>query len=122
MTNMNKDLHDSESEVGPVTSYPCQWKVPKKRKGSNIPFSEAVFKKHDYNKQNKRKVDFTENFDPRPAEYKGTAPTLLPILLNEICGEGLVLFDSSTCQKTISFTDTAIPDLTALMWKPSKKA
>lgn len=60
----------SGSEAMPITSYLCQWKMPKKRKDSSIPMSTAVFEKHDY-KRKKRKVSLTEDFDPRPEECRG---------------------------------------------------
>ena len=49
-------LPDEEDEVMPITSYLCQWKVPKKQKESNLTMSAAVFEKHDYCKQKKRRV------------------------------------------------------------------
>ena len=44
---------DEEDEVMPVTSYLCHWKVPSKRKESNLLMSAAVFEKYDYRKQKK---------------------------------------------------------------------
>ena len=108
---------DCGSDILPVTSYLCQWKVPKKRKESTLPMSAAVFEKHDYQKKKKRRVSFTEDFDPRPAEYWGTAPSLLPALLDDVSGESLgisLLFDSRYCQKTLPFTDTKIPAVSAI--------
>ena len=32
----------------PITSYSCKWKVPKKRKESNMKMSEVLFEKHVY--------------------------------------------------------------------------
>jgi len=34
-----------------VTSYLCQWKVPKKQKESNLPMAAAVLEKHNCRKQ-----------------------------------------------------------------------
>ena len=85
-----------EEQALPVTSYLCQWKVPKSRKESTIPMSEAVFEKHEYSKQRKRKIKPVEDYDPRPPEFLGSASDRLPALLEEIRGEHLcvsLLFD-----------------------------
>lgn len=79
---------DEEDEVLPVTSYACQWKPPKKRKGSTMKMAEAVFQKHQYDKK-KRVIERIEQFDPRPVQYRGTANDRLPALLDEIHGQGL---------------------------------
>lgn len=108
---------DCESEIMPVTSYLCQWKMPKKRKESNIPMSTAIFEKHDYQKKKKRKTSLTEDFDPRPEECRGITQTLLPALLDDVCGESLgisLLFDPRYCQQNIPFTSTEIPALSAI--------
>ena len=47
-------LPNEEDEVMPITSYLCQWKVPKKWKESNLIMSAAVFEKHDYCKQKEK--------------------------------------------------------------------
>lgn len=39
---------EGDNDEVPVTSLPCQWKAPKKRKESVVPISEATFEKHDY--------------------------------------------------------------------------
>ena len=75
----------------PVTSYSCQWKAPRKRKESNLPIAEATFEKHMYGKQRKRSFQAIEDFDPRPAEYRGTASQNLPSLLHKIRGEQLCI-------------------------------
>ena len=88
-----------EEEVMPVTSYACQWNVPKKRKESSLPFSEAKFTKHVYGKDNRRSLKDIEGFDPRPMEYRGTANASLPILLDKVRGRGLSIslsLDSET--------------------------
>ena len=85
-----------EEQAISVTSYLCQWKVPKSRKESTMPMSEAVFEKHDYSKQRKRKIQPVEDYDPRPPEFRGTASARLPALLEDIRGEHLcvsLLFD-----------------------------
>ncbi len=101
----------------PVTSYLCQWKVPKKRKESNLPMSAAVFEKHDYQKQKKRRISITEDFDPRPIECRGTAQSLLPALLDSIRGESLgvsVLFDPKYCHQTMPVTHPDVPATSAI--------
>ena len=107
----------SRSEAMPITSYLCQWKMPKKRKDSSIPMSTAVFEKHDY-KRKKRKVSLTEDFDPRPEECRGTASSLLPELLKEVHGESLgvsILFDSRHCQQKIPIiSSTEIPAISVI--------
>ena len=99
-TTVQTILADDEEEVMPVTSYLCQWKVPKKRKESNLPMSAAVFEKHDFQKQRKRRISPTEDFDPRPVECRGNAKSLLPTLLESVRGESLgvsLLFDPQYC-------------------------
>ena len=46
----------------PVTSYPCQWKEPRKRKQSNLNISDAKVEKHMQRKLNLLPL---EEFDPR---------------------------------------------------------
>ncbi len=72
---------DEEEEVLPITSYVCQWNVPKKRKDNTLPFSEATFNKHVYGREKKHSLRRIEGFDPRPEEYKQTANDSLPTLL-----------------------------------------
>ena len=89
----------SEEEL-PVTSYPCQWKAPKKRKQSTIRFADSIFEKHVYGKVKKRRLEPLEDFDPRPDKFKGTAKNALPALLNDLRGEELcisLLLDSNLC-------------------------
>ena len=45
--------------------------------------SEVVFKKHDYSKPMKRRIQLLENFDPRPPELRGNAAELLPASFEE---------------------------------------
>ena len=105
-----------DDEETPVTSLPCQWKAPKKRKQSTLPISEAVFEKHDYAKPMKRKVKHVEDFDPRPQEFRGTTASRLPDLLDSLRGEQLcisLLFDSKYKQiteKTPQPSSHSIPD------------
>ena len=83
------DDSDDEHAI-PVTSLPCQWKCPKKRKESALPISEATFEKHDYKKPVKKKFKTIEQFDPRPPEYRGCVVNeLLPKFLNKMQGEQL---------------------------------
>ena len=108
---------DEEDEVMPVTSYLCQWKVPSKRKESILPMSAAVVEKHDYRKQKKRRVGITEDFDPRPLEYRGTAQSNLPALLDSVLDESLgvsVPFDPSYCHQTLPVNSPDVPATSAI--------
>ena len=102
----------------PVTSYPCQWKPPRKRKESNLKMSDVNVEKHTYGKQ--RKVDLSpmKEFDPRPHKYRGTASAQLARFLGQVCGKGLgvsLLFDTSTQYWTAdeepSSSESASPSL-----------
>ena len=91
---------DLDATEVPVTSLPCVWKAPKKRKQSTMCMSEAVFEKHDYSKPIKKKIKPLEDFDPRPPEFRGKANVLLPELLKKVKGEQLcilLLLDPSCC-------------------------
>ena len=73
--------------------------------------SKAKIQKHDYAKPNKREVKMIEDFDPRPLEYRGTAASRLPQLLDTVKGEKLcisLLFDE-TYQRTVSETISQQP-------------
>ena len=101
----------------PVTSYLCQWKAPRRRKASTMPMFSAVFQKHDHQKQHKKEVSHTEDFDPRPVEYKGIAPSLLPELINSMHGESLgisVLFNKRYCHETVPVTNASVPGTSLL--------
>ena len=52
---------------------------------------DAVFEKHVFGRECKRKVVAVEDFDPRPQKYRGTANERVPILLDKIRGEGLCI-------------------------------
>ena len=104
------------TEILPVTSYPWQWKPPRKRKESNIKISEAKFEKHVYGTLKKRDLLSLEEFDPRPPEYRGTANAELGTFLDKVRGRGLgvsMLFDSSTrvWEEESSSTLITPPDL-----------
>ena len=108
----------------PVTSYPCQWKAPRKRKENTLRLADAVFEKHVYGKGKKRRLAPLEDFDPRPAKFKGTARHSLPGLLEEVRGEGLcisLLLDSKVCphddavpSSSLTLTSTTLPSLEQL--------
>jgi P pilus assembly chaperone PapD len=69
----------SDEEVPlPITSYICQWNVPRKRKESNLQVSEAIFHKHVYGKQRKHELKAIEDFDPLPSELRGKAKDGIP--------------------------------------------
>ena len=76
-TNESLDLPCNEDDT-PVTSLPCKWKPPKKRKENTLPIEQAQFEKHTYGKPNKRKLALLNDFDPRPIQYRGTAKNNLP--------------------------------------------
>lgn len=46
-----------DNESLPCTSYPCQWKQPKKRKESSLRMGDAVSEKHVLGRECKRKVE-----------------------------------------------------------------
>ena len=112
---------DKEDEL-PVTSYPCQWKPPKKRKESTLKMAESVFQKHQYDKE-KKLIESVEDFDPRPEQYRGKAKDRLPALLDKIHGQGLcisLLFDprsrcwSTSTDDSSSSSSTEQPSLATL--------
>ena len=110
---------EQEEEALPVTSYLCQWKVPKKRKDSKIPMSGAAFQKHEYYKQKKRELGFTEDFDPHPVSLRGNAKSLLPGFLDAVRGQSLgvsLLFDPQYCHSPTGpvSTTAAAPDRSGL--------
>ena len=110
------DCLDNET---PITSLPCQWKAPKKRKESTLPIAQVKFEKHTYGKQKTRKYDLLENFDPRPTQYRGTAKDHLPALLDKVRGKGLcisLLFDESYQNSSIADlpADTTLPSTESL--------
>ena len=91
--------HASIEETLPVTSYPCQWKPPRKRKESDWKISDVHVEKHMYGKQRKVELLPLEEFDPRPSKYQGTASAQLTEFLGKVRGKGLgvsLLFDPST--------------------------
>ena len=105
-------LHSCDEETVPVTSRPCQWKAPKKRKESTMAMSEVSFIKHEYGREKKRTVEPLEDFDPRPVEFRGSASEHLPDLLDKIRGEQLcisLLFDKSFCYWDNSTTAPSNP-------------
>lgn len=80
-----------EEHALPVTSYPCQFKPPRKRKESDRLIAETHFEKHTFGKERKGAVSLIEEFDPRPLKYKGTASANVPSLLTKVQGKGLCL-------------------------------
>ena len=90
------DTSDEENTSIPITSYLCQWNVPKKRKESNLTVAEATFKKHVYGRERKHELKSMANFDPRPEELRGKTNTHLKKFLGNVRGLGLgvsLLFD-----------------------------
>ena len=124
--NLKPNIHSAgvtDGDEVPVTSLPCLWKAPRKRKQSTIPMSEAVFQKHDYTKPVKRSIKPVEDFDPQPPEFRGTASSRLPDLLQKVKGEQLcvsLLLDSSCCHwenSTIpaQTSSPSLPDTASLL-------
>lgn len=83
------DISDEEETALPITSYICQWNMPKKRKESNMPVSEAVFQKHVYGRQRKHELKPMEDFDPRPVDLRGKAKDHLNVFFGKVRGQGL---------------------------------
>ena len=93
-----------DDDTTPVTSLPCQWKHPKKRKESTLQVSKATFEKHDYAKPMKRKIKHVEDFDPRPPEFRRLAANRIPELLDKVRGEQLgisLLLDPNYRQRSV---------------------
>ena len=88
---------DSDTEESlPITSYPCKWTKPRKRKDASMKMSEIAFQKHVYGRQIKHTLQSLSDFDPRPFEHRGTVPLLLKEFVTKVKGKGLgisVLFD-----------------------------
>jgi hypothetical protein len=108
---------DDEEETTSVTSQLCQWKIPKQRKESDLPMSAAVFEKHDYRKNEKRKVSLTEDFDPRPLEFRGNAKFLLPNFLKSVQSESLgisILLDPQHCHVPTPASAPNLPSISEL--------
>ena len=113
-------LQFNENDAIPVMSRLRQWKPPRKRKESTMAMAEAPFIKHVYGRERKRTMQALEDFDPRPAEFRGTAYDRLPGLLKKIRCEHLCIsllfdehyrhWDSSTPPES----DPIPPDVPAL--------
>ena len=82
--------------------------------------SVAVFNKHDREKPIKRTLQPTEDFDPRPEEYRGTAKNHIPNLLKKVKGDHLgvsVLLDEDYVDQgsqTLEPSTFDLPDVAAL--------
>lgn len=90
---------DEDAESVPVTSLPCQWKQPRKRKESNLKMSDATFEKHVYGQTKKVKLLPIEDYDPRPEKYRNKVDTHMEKFLAAVRGKGLgvsLLMDPST--------------------------
>ena len=61
--------------------------------------SVAVFNNYDHEKTVKQELQPTEDFDPRPEEYGGTAKNHIPNLLKKVKGNyvGILLFLDKDC-------------------------
>ena len=87
---------DEDADSVPVTSLPCQWKPPRKRKESNLKMSDATFEKHVYGQTKKVKRLPIEDFDPRPEKYRSKVDTHMKKFLDAVHGKGSLLLDPST--------------------------
>ena len=87
----------------PVTSLPCQWKEPRKRKAAAMEVADTHFEKYEFGKIKKRVAKSIESFDPRPDESRNCNAQRLQQLLDDVRGKGLcisLLLDPSTCVQT----------------------
>ena len=101
---------EEDDEGLPVTSYPNQWKPPRKRKQSNLKFADVTFEKHTYGRERKHQWKMIKDFDPRPVEYRGSAPEKLKEFVKTVKGKGLgisVLFDEDFRCKSADTTPVA---------------
>ena len=90
---------EEDADSVPVTSLPCQWKKPRKRKESNLKMSDATFEKHIYGRTKKVKLLPIEDYDPRPEKYRNNIDTHMKKILAAVRGKGLgvsLLMDPST--------------------------
>lgn len=85
-TVIMQEDEDSDEESPPVTSLPCQWKPPRKRREAAMQVSQAQF---EYGKVKKYSIESLETFDPRPKELRNTCSQRLPQLLRDVQGKGL---------------------------------
>ena len=95
----SSDESEDDTDSVSVTSRPCAWKPPRKRKAACLKMSDVQFKKYEYGKVKKYKMETMESFDPRPVEHRGNAQLQLNELLEQVKGKGLcisLLFDPST--------------------------
>ena len=85
-------VSDGDSECQdplPITSFMCQWKMPRKRKESTVQIADVTFQKHVYGRTRKHTLKPLSDFDPRPVEHQGTAPDQLKDFLTAVKGKGL---------------------------------
>ena len=111
---IGSDDNDDEPESLPVTSFACKWKPPRKRKESVLKFADANFEKHVYGRQKKYTWDPIKDFDPRPVEYRGSAPQQMETFLKAVKGKGLgvsmLLDDDAKVKKSDSvMVSSALP-------------
>ena len=72
-----------------------------------------------YGKVKKRQLEPLEDFDPRPAKFKGTAKNYLPALLNNLHAEELcisLLLDSNLCPNDgTTLSSSSVPTSSTLL-------
>ena len=70
-TQHNSDDEDEEQAI-PITSLPCQWKQPRKRKEATLQVASVDFAKHNFEGRKRKRASMIE-FDPRQHDFRGTA-------------------------------------------------
>ena len=81
---------DCPDEALPITSFTCQWNVPRNRKESNAKISDVAFKKHICGRQVKHYLQPLKDYDPRPIEHRNTAQEQLKGFLSKVKEKVLV--------------------------------
>jgi hypothetical protein len=102
--SLNDDETEVEEMVQPVTSYLCH-------KESNMPISDAKFRRHVYGRKQKYALKPLSDFNPRPEQLRGNSKEQLKIYLDKVRGHGIgvsLLFDERTrCWSSVTNENTA---------------
>ena len=104
---------DEDDQPLPITSYACQWKIPQKRKESNVKMSDLRIEKHVYGRDHV--TNPISDFDPRPSQFHGALRLRLPEFLEKVKGKGLgisLIADPSTqvwCDSTAHELTLGLP-------------
>jgi len=86
---------DEDDTPLPITSYACQWKVPRQRKETNARIADLQFEKHVFGRVRKHQLAPIDDFDPRPPQFHVKLQNHLPDFLEKVRGKGLGI--SSLC-------------------------